>query len=280
MSYYYRITPAHAGKGNDVSHTLTITEDHPRACGERHGPRKKGLHSIGSPPRMRGKVFGYMRDGMGIRITPAHAGKGFKWHDLDTDEDGSPPRMRGKAREALYRGDKNRITPAHAGKGGSIFFDSSELKDHPRACGERDFMEEQTLDELGSPPRMRGKGRTNHRQRAEKRITPAHAGKGVPQALILVQLGDHPRACGERFNRIAKPFREQGSPPRMRGKVQESKDSDFFVGITPAHAGKGEVLFHKCKVEWDHPRACGERALLMMGIILQLGSPPRMRGKV
>ena len=45
----------------------------------------------------------------------------------------------------------------------------------------------------------------------------------------------------------------------MRGKVQESKDADYFVGITPAHAGKRQAFEEKQLQKQDHPRACGEK---------------------
>ena len=52
-----------------------ITQDHPRACGEKIGAEVSISYNRGSPPRMRGKG----NDGNGflyyVRITPAHAGK-------------------------------------------------------------------------------------------------------------------------------------------------------------------------------------------------------------
>ena len=69
------ITPAHAGKRRTLPKTLSSSQDHPRACGEKEDLGKINTEEWGSPPRMRGKVvainIGMEEEG----ITPAHAGK-------------------------------------------------------------------------------------------------------------------------------------------------------------------------------------------------------------
>ena len=56
------------------------------------------------------------------------------------------------------------------------------------------------------------------------RITPAHAGKteNVPTETILWT--DHPRACGENVIDFAKEIIVDGSPPRMRGKLEVQRE--------------------------------------------------------
>ena len=49
------ITPAHAGKSCTGKVKSTITEDHPRTCGEKFDTSKEWLKEKGSPPHMRGK---------------------------------------------------------------------------------------------------------------------------------------------------------------------------------------------------------------------------------
>ena len=51
-----RITPARAGKTLDSHGRRTENQDHPRACGENVEPTLAGVSSVGSPPRMRGKL--------------------------------------------------------------------------------------------------------------------------------------------------------------------------------------------------------------------------------
>ena len=70
----YRITPAHAG--NTCSHLFfhLPARDHPRACGEHCGLYSLCALPSGSPPRMRGTLYGIILLNASRRITPAHAG--------------------------------------------------------------------------------------------------------------------------------------------------------------------------------------------------------------
>ena len=111
-----RITPAYAGKNEEIMCVEVKSEDHPRLCGEKSVPRWVAKKTKGSPPPMRGKIikkWDYLRT---QRITPAYAGK--KVHQkilsfLSQDHprlcgeksrnisqvlimQGSPPPMRGK----------------------------------------------------------------------------------------------------------------------------------------------------------------------------------------
>ena len=66
----------------------------------------------------------------------------------------------------------------------------------------------------------------------------------------------------------------------MRGKAYQFSLFLTILRITPACAGKRfyTVLRH-CKVQ-DHPRVCGEKDALLSDLLLPVGSPPRVRGKV
>ena len=110
------ITPAYAGKSMRFSKVLSSNKDHPRVCGEKGFAHCTPALHIGSPPRMRGKVFrAGLHDSL-IGITPAYAGKrrpDCQHHRKPRDHPrvcgekisvariqpctaGSPPRMRGK----------------------------------------------------------------------------------------------------------------------------------------------------------------------------------------
>ena len=69
-------------------------------------------------------------------------------------------------------------------------------------------------------------------------ITPAYAGKRHLVPLVRVFPGDHPRVCGEKARRGDGLNLILGSPPRMRGKVQNFKVTGREFGVTPAYAGK------------------------------------------
>ena len=51
------ITLAYAGKSRVAALRLTLHRDHPRVCGEKLHIQIYNVHLLGSPPRMRGKVF-------------------------------------------------------------------------------------------------------------------------------------------------------------------------------------------------------------------------------
>ena len=53
---FIRITPAYAGKSRGRMTHEVMTEDHPRVCGEKSLKPKSRKNTVGSPPRMRGKV--------------------------------------------------------------------------------------------------------------------------------------------------------------------------------------------------------------------------------
>ena len=69
---------------------------------------------------------------------------------------------------------------------------------------------------------------------------------------------DHPRGCGENSNGQSRTRLCPGSPPRMRGKLEEESNAYRYKRITPADAGK--TLFRRQRVAGhkDHPRGCGE----------------------
>ena len=126
--------------------------------------------------------------------------------------------MRGKASFFGCSRPGDGITPAYAGKRfpTAALFRSS--RDHPRVCGEKGWDYDAFLYQLGSPPRMRGKGNRRQSLTGKQRITPAYAGKSGA-------------ATCQRFVVL-------GSPPRMRGKACLLATGLHNLGITPAYAGK------------------------------------------
>ena len=69
------ITPAYAGKRVVRFALHHLRRDHPRVCGEKLMPPRLGFGLMGSPPRMRGKVYTFFLHFSSVRITPAYAGK-------------------------------------------------------------------------------------------------------------------------------------------------------------------------------------------------------------
>ena len=153
------ITPARAGKSGVVPHAPAQPADHPRACGEKG---KIGVlidRPKGSPPRVRGKEEPLRPCARAAGITPARAGKSLwtgktssctKDHPRACGEkdglggwncrhSGSPPRVRGKVGQTFPIENPPGITPARAGKRTWRPGQRDRRRDHPRACGEKQY---------------------------------------------------------------------------------------------------------------------------------------------
>ena len=71
-----------------------------------------------------------------------------------------------------------------------------------------------------------------------------------------------------------------GSPPHLRGKHDFYIPTPVIIRITPAPAGKTKDEQIKNFRSMDHPRTCGENALMMRAGCSTKGSPPHLRGKL
>ena len=118
-----------------------------------------------------------------------------------------------------------------------------------------------------------------HEEELPDRITPACAGKRRTTRTSGARYRDHPRVCGEKSSRLPRRLKNAGSPPRVRGKVRPGVVRGHEGGITPAYAGKRVHSELEGPRSEDHPRVCGEKHTHLNGTFLNLGSPPRVRGK-
>ena len=237
----------------------------------------------GLPPRMRGKEhLAHACHGF-VGITPAYAGKrcgphrsvrfrrdhprvcgekcSFSLHGSPWS--GSPPRVRGKAGCHAHAHDKRGITPAYAGKRDVDTSHADLQQDHPRVCGEKISFFFTGCSPKGSPPRMRGKAGSVVGVVGDAGITPAYAGKSSALRRSPAASGDHPRVCGEKSCSSSSVMPLKGSPPRVRGKADNSSHCQIAHRITPACAGKSCRLRQLHGAYRDHPRVCGEKLFLL-----------------
>ena len=211
-------SPACAGKSLRQACGSAPSKDHPRVCGEKCVSRVPRSFSVGSPPRVRGKVDIEHRKPHPHGITPACAGKSMadsrgcrrpRDHPRVCGEKlisntgsripmGSPPRVRGKVWRTVAAAGDPGITPACAGKRGRGRAARERRGDHPRVCGEKVKRDGGAAAPPGSPPRVRGKGADLDPARQAAGITPACAGKSWPCAARRRWCRDHPRVCGEK----------------------------------------------------------------------------------
>ena len=235
----HRITPACAGKRPALPWPRRTQPDHPRVCGEKSWSSSAETCSMGSPPRVRGKVQEELIAQGADRITPACAGKRQRYNGSvvfsedhprvcgeketrtwwGSEMSGSPPRVRGKVLTQSDTYWQMRITPACAGKRVIANPCSPANEDHPRVCGEKTG--QQWLGDVasGSPPRVRGKEYNPNPAKRNTGITPACAGKSWRAADRERLMEDHPRVCGEKGEIPTNVRNGLGSPPRVRGKV-------------------------------------------------------------
>ena len=192
---------------------------HPRACGERS--------------------VRFLRLVQSVRFIPARAGNGSRRSTV-------PSRV-------------IRFIPARAGNGNwqTPLLLSNAV--HPRACGERHKSMQPLRCTTGSSPRVRGTVTTRPRRIRNLRFIPARAGNGLSGQSSADGCTVHPRACGEREDRMILSCMSHGSSPRVRGTVLKGNDARNRRRFIPARAGNGGSRPSYPGLPSVHPRACGER---------------------
>ena len=79
-------------------------------------------------------------------------------------------------------------------------------RDHPRMCGENGSYLTDELNEVGSPPHVRGKRTRWRSKQRDCGITPACAGKTFEFGHLFQLIQDHPRMCGENYFTFATSY--------------------------------------------------------------------------
>ncbi len=93
-------------------------------------------------------------------------------------------------------------------------------------CGEQVWSTGDVVTATGSPPRVRGTGKTKEVTEMREGITPACAGNSRLGCLDAYSSWDHPRVCGEQALDVMHFSRMGGSPPRVRGTGQADRNRD------------------------------------------------------
>ena len=110
------------------------------------------------------------------------------------------------------------------------------------------------------------------------RITPACAGTTNPSSTVAGGTGDHPRMCGDHYVLCGFAVVLVGSPPHVRGPLNDTYDQFWWEGITPACAGTTKMTREELKAIGDHPRMCGDHLYVHFQRWQYRGSPPHVRG--
>ncbi len=149
-------------------------------------------------PPMRGKAIDQLKYGAISEDHPRLCGEKFdSWGALIWIL-GSPPPMRGKVAASCSPRFCNRITPAYAGKSGVLVILCYFLWDHPRLCGEKHQLGENSHQNRGSP-RLCGEKCYGKMDRYMKLGSPPPMrGKASWDQTAVAFQWDHPRLCGEK----------------------------------------------------------------------------------
>ena len=131
---------------------------------------------------------------------------------------GSPPCVRGREKHELKPRKTLRFTPVRTGKSRGTDPACSGVSVHPRAYGEERNSIGSLLPAGGSPPCVRGRGRSAQGQAADGRFTPVRTGKRACHWRSVSRLAVHPRAYGEERCVAHSRHRLTGSPPCVRGR--------------------------------------------------------------
>ena len=150
--------------------------------------------------------------------------------------------MRGKPRFRLRIAGPAGNIPAYAGKTLTIPKLFGTSTEHPRVCGENGPPLNHHMVKVGTSPRMRGKPGHVPKIICHLRNIPAYAGKTCGGSSVQEAAWEHPRVCGENDLQDEIDRGQEGTSPRMRGKLSRKTPTQTAGRNIPAYAGKTEEL--------------------------------------
>ena len=173
---------------------------------------------------------------------------------------GSSPRVRGKLGARHRRRLGAGFIPACAGKTMTTQILGPATRVHPRVCGENGVLGQC----IGREPWF----------------IPACAGKTTTPDTGSSCAAVHPRVCGENLADNVVIVDGRGSSPRVRGKHLAARTRRHQFGFIPACAGKTRSRPTTWAASAVHPRVCGENTFCRNIVGMEVGSSPRVRGKL
>ena len=132
---------------------------------------------------------------------------------------------------------------------------------------------------VGSSPRVRGRLATRGFHVGHQGLIPASAGQTQRLLPLGLHRRAHPRECGADSCDTLDVIAEEGSSPRVRGRLLFALFAARLVGLIPASAGQTSGSPPGAHRRRAHPRECGaDRASSHRQSATQ-GSSPRVRGR-
>ena len=193
------IIPARAGSSRPIRTSGCAIWGHPRVCGEQSRFRSSAPLRSGSSPRVRGAGRHYPQADQPQGIIPACAGSRSASRPrpstagdhprvcgeqptsnvVSVQSVGSSPRVRGAAVGAVLVERALGIIPACAGSRRGSRACGRPGRDHPRVCGEQEWVAAGGTERQGSSPRVRGAASATGVRVLRHGIIPACAGSSV-----------------------------------------------------------------------------------------------------
>ena len=171
------------------------------------------------------------------------------------------------------------IIPTRVGTRLRLFNLNNIKQDHPHACGDKRFTIFSVNSETGSSPRVWGQVLFFFVLLFTCGIIPTRVGTRVRNKLKTTADGDHPHACGDKYDLKAKIWNEAGSSPRVWGQVFFHLNFRNKSRIIPTRVGTRKNHHTVLPQKRDHPHACGDKPWLAPNVTTNTGSSPRVWGQ-
>ncbi len=133
---------------------------------------------------------------------------------------------------------------------------------------------------FGSSPRVWGKRHRCPPRARGFRVIPTRVGKASLSSASPFRWPGHPHACGESLGGGGSISFTDGSSPRVWGKLPRRQARGRIARVIPTRVGKAFWSSAVKPVMSGHPHACGESGRRRLSSILEIGSSPRVWGKL
>ena len=278
---------------------LYYLRDHPHAYGDKKRITLCMALGLGSSPRVWGQALVKPLCCAGKRIIPTRMGTrdthdGVCFPDRDhphaygdknialkecSNEWGSSPRVWGQ--DDVIDRNKNpvRIIPTRMGTSRKYAKNHKQQKDHPHAYGDKNQVQRNGLQYIGSSPRVWGQVFKTISKRSNSRIIPTRMGTSKNRSNENSQRQDHPHAYGDKCLRLSVNARTAGSSPRVWGQAKTEAMKILKDRIIPTRMGtssSGSILLRQLE---DHPHAYGDKYVIIVCFYPGIGSSPRVWGQ-
>ena len=173
---------------------------------------------------------------------------------------GSPPRVWGRRDRRNAAIQTGRFTPTGVGTAEACRLAESGVSVHPHGCGD---------GHSGRAGPVAG-----------ERFTPTGVGTARNCSHPVRRRTVHPHGCGDGFIFRVSPVSPCGSPPRVWGRLIRRHPIACNYRFTPTGVGTACLGFRRRVTPPVHPHGCGDGFANFGKDNFDLGSPPRVWGRL